>query len=354
MRILVIGINIRHIAGSASRAGHEVIAVDCYCDRDLSLWAKETERLPREGWVQRLPIFVERFRPDAVVFGPGLEEATIQGVPVLNNPQEKTSQVSDKLWLARWLEEKGFPFIRTETSPEGLSYPFLVKPRRGAGGVGCRAVDSAEELQWQEGLIAQELKSGLPASVSVIGNGREARAIAENEQLIGLAWAGADGFRYSGNITPLPLSQRGVGEMAEMAEEIIAGLGLVGSNGVDFLLTGSGPVPVEVNSRFQGSLDTVEMATRINVFDAHLRSFCGELPQHPPRPRLTAGRVLLYARHDLTVKTDLMRCWTADVPPKGSRILAGEPILSVTAQGSDREGVMAILGSQATALRLYA
>lgn len=350
MRILVIGINIRHIAGSASRAGHDVIAIDSYCDRDLPLWAKETARLPRDGWVQRLPVFVERFRPDAVVFGPGLEEATIQAVPVLNNPREKTSQVSDKLWFARWLEEKGFPFIRTETSPEGLSYPFLVKPRRGAGGVGCRAVESAEELSWQEGLIAQELVSGLSASVSVIGNGREARAIAENEQLIGLAWAGADGFRYTGNITPLPLSQRGVDEMAEMAEEIIAGLGLVGSNGVDFLLTDRGPVPVEVNSRFQGSLDTVEMASGINVFDAHLRSFSGELPQHPPRPRLTAGRVLLYARHDLTVRTDLMRCWTADVPEMGSRILAGEPILSVTARGSDRDEVMSILKSQAATL----
>ncbi len=30
MRILVIGINIRHIARSASLAGHEVFAVDCY------------------------------------------------------------------------------------------------------------------------------------------------------------------------------------------------------------------------------------------------------------------------------------------------------------------------------------
>jgi uncharacterized protein len=350
MRILVVGINIRHIAGSASRAGHEVIAVDCYCDRDLSQWARETARLPREGWAQRLPSFVKRFRPDAVVFGPGLEEATVLGVPVLNNPQEKTSQVSDKLWLARWLEDKGFPFIRTETSPEGLSYPFLVKPRRGAGGVGCRAVRSAQELSWQEGLIAQELMSGLPASVSVIGNGREARAIAENEQLIGLAWAGADGFRYSGNITPLSYSQRGVGDMAEMAEEIIAGLGLVGSNGVDFLLTEGGPVPVEVNSRFQGSLDTVETASRINVFDAHLQSFSGKLPQHPPRPRLTAGRVLLYARHDMTVTTDLMRSWTDDVPEMGSRILACEPILSVTAQGSDRDEVMAILKSHAAAL----
>jgi predicted ATP-grasp superfamily ATP-dependent carboligase len=354
MRILVVGINIRHIAGSASRAGHEVIAVDCYCDQDLSKWARETQKLPRDGWARCLPILAKRFRPDAVVFGPGLEEATLRGVPVLNNPGEKTSQVSDKLWLSRWLEKKGFPFIRTETSPEGLSYPFLVKPRKGAGGVGCRAVASAEELGWQEGLIFQDLVRGLPASVSVIGNGREARAIAENEQLIGLDWAGANGFRYSGNITPLSSTQHDAGmiaDMMDMAEKIISGLGLVGSNGVDFLLTENGPVAVEVNSRFQGSLDAVELAFGINVFDLHLRSFSGEMPKRSDRPRLTAGRVILYARHDLTVKNDLMRSWTADVPLVGSRIQADEPLLSITAQGSDRDEVMAVLRSRSAALR---
>ena len=125
-------------------------------------------------------------------------------------------------------------------------------------------------------MIAQELITGRPASVSVIGNGREARAIAVNEQLIGVPWAGAKGFRYSGNITPLAPPQCGIGQMAE---EIIAKLGLVGSNGVDFLLTEKGPVVVEVNSRFQGSLDTVEMAAGNNVFQAHLQSFLGMLPE---------------------------------------------------------------------------
>jgi len=353
MRILAVGINIRHIAGSASRAGHEVIAVDCYCDRDLSKWAKETQILPRDGWERCLPILAKRFKPDAVVFGPGLEEATLSGVQVLNNAKEKTSLVSDKLWLSRWLENRGFPFIRTTTTPEDLSYPLLAKPRRGAGGVGCRAIASAEELGCQDGLIFQELISGLPASVSVIGNGREARAIAENEQLIGLAWAGANGFRYSGNITPLYSPQhdaRVIADMKDMAEEIISGLSLVGSNGVDFLLTENGPVPVEVNSRFQGSLDSVEMALGINVFDLHLKSFCGQLPEHPARPRSSAGRVILYARSDLTVKKDLMRSWTADVPLMGSRIQAGEPLLSVTATGSDRDRVMAILRSQSASL----
>ncbi|MCK9565447.1 MAG: ATP-grasp domain-containing protein, partial [Methanothrix sp.] len=188
MRILVIGINIRHIARSASLAGHEVFAVDCYCDVDLAGWAKETAKMPREGAEEHLLFYVEKFRPDAVVLGPGLEEASVRGVPVLNNPPEKTSQVSDKLWLAGWLEEKGFPFIKSQLADvaDNLRFPFLVKPRKGAGGVGCRIVQRPSDLQMherrgaqegiEEDLIAQELIVGRPASVSVIGNGREARA----------------------------------------------------------------------------------------------------------------------------------------------------------------------------------
>ena len=347
MRILVIGINIRHIAGSASRAGHEVFAVDCYCDEDLARWAKETAKLPREGAEEHISFFIEKFRPDAVVLGPGLEEASVRGMPVLNNSPEKTAQVSDKLWLARWLEDKGFPFIMTKLSAEDLRFPFLVKPRRGAGGVGCRVVSSASELKWEEGLIAQELIFGLPASVSVIGNGRAARAIAVNEQLIGLSWAGAKGFRYSGNITPLAAPQC---DVAQMAEEIIAALGLVGSNGVDFLLTENGPVVVEVNSRFQGSLDTVELSSGTNVFQAHLQSFLGWLPKLPAPSSCTAGRVIIYAPSDLTIKKDLVRDWTADVPGKGSRIAKDDPILSIMAQGSSRDEVIAKLKARAEML----
>lgn len=347
MKILAAGFNIRHIAASASRAGHVVIAADCYCDRDLSLWAKETFRLPRLGWEECLDHLVQEHQPDAVVLGPGLEEAIVRGVPVLNNPPEKTSLVSDKLWLAGWLERKGFPFIRTESSPEKMRYPFLVKPRRGAGGVGCRTVMSPADLQWQDGLIAQELISGRAASVSVIGSGSEARAIAVNEQLIGLSWAGAKGFRYSGNITPLEPPQL---HMAEMAERIVAGLGLVGSNGVDFLLSETGPVPVEVNSRFQGSLDSVEMACGINVFQAHLQSFSGQLPNLPGSPICTAGRIILYAPSLLRIDADLLYSWTADVPQMGSRIEPDEPVISITAQGSGREEVVCRLKQRAAEL----
>jgi predicted ATP-grasp superfamily ATP-dependent carboligase len=363
MRILVIGINIRHIAGSASRAGHEVFAVDCYGDRDLRVWAKETAVMARsamaEDMAEHISFYVEKFRPDAVVLGPGLEEASVRGVPVLNNPPEKTALVSDKLWLAGWLERNGFPFIKTRPAAalDDLRFPFLVKPRKGAGGVGCRIVETPSTpsdlqrpeaaAQGKEEIIAQELIFGRAASVSVIGSGREARAIAVNEQLSGIPWAGAKGFRYSGNITPLTPPQCAIGPMAE---KIIARLGLLGSNGIDFLLTEKGPVVVEVNSRFQGSLDTVEAATGQNVFKAHLQSFSGRLPKPPGPPCRTAGRIIIYAPCNLTVEADLLMDWTADVPEKGSRIAADDPVLSITAQGSGRDEVMHRLKSRAAML----
>ncbi len=297
MKLLVIGINIRHIACSACRAGHEVHAVDGYCDLDLESCAGDMAFLSRDGLTgsdgqdridEQICEHIERVRPDAVVLGPGLEEASVKGVPVLNNSPEKAHRISDKLWQARWLEKNGFPSIRTWTSTEELDFPVMVKPRRGAGGVGCRIAQSRSDLDWQEGLIAQEIVSGRPASVSVIGDGKDARALATNEQLIGEGWTGAKGFRYCGNITPLePLPKS---DIASMAERIVARLGLLGSNGVDFLLTEDGPVVVEVNCRFQGSLDTVECATGVNLFQAHLNSFRGVLPERPAISALPGGR----------------------------------------------------------------
>lgn len=350
---MVIGINVRHIACSAARAGHKVYAVDCYCDLDLVECASQTALLPREEAGESIPSYLELFHPDAVVLGPGMEEARVKGVRTLNNPSGKTTLVSDKLWLARWLEKKGFPFIPTRSSPEEAAFPAVVKPRKGAGGVGCRIVWNADEMQMQpqDGLIIQELIVGRPASVSVISTGREAQAVAVNEQLIGEAWTGADGFRYCGNITPLDPPHCGI---AGMAEEIIAGLDLVGSNGVDFLLTESGPVVVEVNSRFQGSLDTVERYTRMNVFQAHLEAFEGRLPRYctAALPRqCAAGRAIIYAPRDLQIKEDLSEIWTADVPHLGSQIKKDDPVLSVQATGRSRNEVLARLKDRASKLR---
>jgi len=370
-RILVVGQSVRHIASSAARAGHVVFAADCYRDLDLEKSAFQTFILKADPSIlgelassaeNLIRTILDRGSIDSIVLGPGVEEMRIggidgiDGIQVLNNPPEKISQVSDKLWLARWLEGEGFasaPAWKIDEDRSG-TFPLMVKPRKGAGGAENRLVFSERDLARLKGdLIVQELVEGTPASVSVISDGEDAVAISANEQLIGTEWLGGSGFRYCGNVSPLERSRDDpqVVEMMKTAEEIARGLHLMGSNGVDFILAESGPVVLEVNPRFQGSLDAVEISTGMNLFEAHLLSFEGILPERP-RPRGFGGRGIVFAKTGLKIEGDL-RCatkWIADVPRPGSLARMNEPVSSVLSFGKSRKEAIKLLQTRSSAI----
>jgi uncharacterized protein len=374
MRILAIGQSVRNVACSASRAGHDVVAADYYCDLDLQECASEAVTIPSLPEARECVLScIDKFRPEAVVLGPGFEDVEVRGTRSLNNPPERFSTVSDKLWLAKWLQAKGFPSIPT-FSPEDIDNRYknmIVKPRKGAGGIGCRKIsdlslwnsdgpnsqgfkganDSSNSIEHE--LIIQEYVEGLPASASVICNGKDAVTISVNEQLVGEPWAGAMPFRYSGNITPLDTTEKLLKEIARLAEEVVSGLKLVGSNGVDFILSSKGPVVVEVNPRFQGSLDSVELATGMNVFQAHLDSIEGFLPE-PQSYRKVAGRAVIYSQFNIRIERDLRELvdYVADVPRLGSTMNRDDPVASVLACSAQRGDVLELLKTRASMLKM--
>ncbi|UEC41907.1 MAG: ATP-grasp domain-containing protein [Methanothrix sp.] len=358
-RILVVGQNVRHIAASASRAGHHVFAADCYNDLDLVEAATRSLLLDADPSIPgdlersaRLMIrdVVEMDQIDGLVLGPGIEDMRVEGLRVLNNPPDKTSTVSDKLWLASWLDEEGFATLPTRPLAEAgdlQGFPLMVKPRRGAGGFENRQIFTGEELAGVGGdLIVQEMVEGTPASVSVVADGEEAVAVSANEQLIGTYWLGGTGFRYCGNITPLdrPRYDGVIEEMMDIGEEIAEALRLVGSNGIDFILAESGPLVLEVNPRFQGSLDSVEISTGMNLFQAHLLSFEGVLPERP-KPRGFGARGILFADGNLGICADLRSVtpWVADVPRPGSMAKRGDPVVSILSYGKEKSKAVDLL-----------
>jgi predicted ATP-grasp superfamily ATP-dependent carboligase len=100
-----------------------------------------------------------------------------------------------------------------------------------------------------EGLLIQEYVEGDAASASVISTASDARTVAVNEQLLGVRDLGQlEPFGYCGNITPLEASEAVVERCREVAEEVVEHFRLVGSNGVDLVITGEGvPEVIEVN-----------------------------------------------------------------------------------------------------------
>lgn len=336
--IMVIGKSTRQIVCSGKRAGYNMYALDYYCDLDLRRCSAAYSLLEEDASPENLDVnaYVDQFGVDmdAIILGPGFELAdNIRGT-VLNNDFETMKDVSNKRWLADKLNDLGMPHPDIY-DPDDLSFPCVAKPTFGAGGMDNLLLEDENMVpDNRDDYVFQEYVPGLAASVSLISIRDEALIVGVNEQLTGERWLGqAARFGYSGNITPLQTEHEK--RMRELAEKLVFELDLTGSNGVDFIISKDRIVIPEVNPRFQGSLDTVELSTGINLVDAHIKSFQYTLPENLKHKRF-AAKGIVFADRNVIVGRSLNVKGVADVPPVGRGIPAGSPVATAIATGRNR------------------
>jgi len=377
--ILVIGFDTRNIVCSAKRAGYTVCSIDAFRDQDLRGCAYASALLEcrdpgelRKLDPARLLGQTEGFGLDfdALVPGSGLEFLEYRNFPypVLASSPKAVKEASDKRRLAKRLEALGIPhptcYFPEET--DAIEFPVMLKPAAGGGGIFNRVARNREEFRGvleefshldptgETDIMVQEFLEGTPASVSLLATEKEAVSLAVNEQLIGVPWLSRMPFAYCGNVTPFRTEH--AGEMEKLAEELVLEFGLLGSNGVDFLLTEKGPVVLEINPRFQGSLDTVERATDLNLFEAHVNCFRGEVPEKPAAKRF-AARGVLYSDRELFIDRTLMDVIhgekSADIPCPGSVAEPDGPLTSLFACAPIREEALDALKAGAERIKAF-
>lgn len=354
-RLLVAGFATRHIAGSARRAGYGVVAVDHFCDLDLACVA---DRCLRFETLEELAVLAAQAcrEPGVEGFlaGSGAETLALP-VPLLGTPPATAARFLDKGETQFFFEALD---VRAPRRLDPGTYPAMAKPVHGSGGWRNAVVGSDDELEaWAalypgQPFLLQEVVAGVPASVSCIADGRSAVAIATNRQL--LRGGAGMGYGFAGSVTPCdhPLAA----EMAAIAERVAGASGCVGALGVDFVLpTRGGPVAIEVNPRFQGTLETVEAATGRNLVRLHLDACAGRLPGGRPETRQYAARRILFADRDIVVGTDLscLAPTVTDIPPPGTAIAAGGAVVSIRAAGPDEAAALALLDKHIKAVRTY-
>ncbi len=363
MKILVICKSSRSIVCSAKKAGHTVYALDHFGDTDLIKCADKAhslENIPEKGIYELARSFGDI---DAVVLGPGFEKLKFKNI--LNNRLSVMEEVNDKLKIAEKFRSMDIPHPETETldKASGLGFPLMIKPRSGSGGIRNAVARNEDELALFSArddageLIAQEFVEGVPCSASLIGTGDEAVVVSLNEQLIGVPWLTRLPFAYCGNITPFVSGFSE--EMIRYSMQIALEFKLAGSNGVDFIRTKNGIVAIEVNPRFQGSIDTVELSTGINVFDAHMESFKGGLPK-PKKAKCFAAKNILYADRrvviDRKLSDRLIKCMNArravDVPQSGWTVQPDEPVTTFLGTGKTREIALEEAGKYAHSINV--
>jgi predicted ATP-grasp superfamily ATP-dependent carboligase len=200
----------------------------------------------------------------------------------------------------------------------------------------------------------QRWVEGLSHSASFLANGQEAQVFAITRQLSGDPAFGARGFAYVGNLL-LPAPDPGLlARLNSLATALTQAFGLVGLNGIDFMLDGEQLTILEVNPRYSASMELVEDASPVSLLAWHAAA-CRRQPLSAfPRlqVRQVFGKAIVYARHDGTLPDTTQ--WPAkgrrDVPRAGGPIMAGLPVCSVRAMGRDPQHCYDLLLAEASAL----
>lgn len=375
MKILIIGVSTRAIAESAVRSGYQIVALDAFGDMDLKALS-ECYSLGRDFHTRfsaaALLAASRRLAFDAVAYTANLENhpevvrSLAQSHRLIGNSAEVLARVRHWPTLFAVLAQAGFRVPETiydgDGRPADPGRAWLRKPIHGGGGHGVTFWRDGSEAG--HGFMLQEYVSGVACSASFVANGRDCVVVGLTEQLIGRPEFGASGFRYCGNLLPLDgVRSPGVGrsilrQVQRMAELLTREFGLVGANGIDFVLSDGKVCLLEVNPRYSASMELVERAYGLPMFDLHVRAVLdGELPEFDLSARLAEGpfhaKTILFAKRDI-VAPDTSR-WLEDdirdVPLPGEGLVQGAPICTVLAHEPTREACFAALVARVEALK---
>ena len=244
---------------------------------------------------------------------------------------------------------------------------FILKPLQGSGGLGIFLLnnESSDKLKQLnelyenislENYILQEYIDGINVSSSVLSSHDEQKSLI-NTKLITEHDLGNNSFEYSGNI--LPLDENSIelfndnrtnidsnfniddlnDEMKNTSEDLIKEFGLVGSNGVDYVLDEDGELKViEINPRFQGTYELVEKVMNINLLDAHIKACEGELIDAAPIEGYAVKKII-YARKQVNIG-NLNIPNVYDIPYEGVKIEANQPLVTLISSNNDLKNAL--------------
>jgi predicted ATP-grasp superfamily ATP-dependent carboligase len=368
--VLLAGVTTRALAQSAARAGYCVTAIDAFGDRDLR--AVATVILARAAPGQRRYGAPEaaaagaHVRAEFVAYTSNFENypsAVVRlaaGRRLLGNTAETLARVRNPFELMRVLRRHGLASPEVRSRPPGirqLSSSWLMKPRKSGGGHGIRAWTRGDSIP--RATYLQERISGIPGSISFAADGSTAKVLGFTRQLVGQADLAAGQFRYCGSILGssraalFPRQAELLERAGEVAGVITREFQLVGLNGIDFIARDGLPYPTEVNPRYSASMELIERAHGISMFEVHFSACEGELPSAPPPALVTHGKAIVFARRNSVVgelSPRMRRSWVADVPRPGERIPRGRPICTVFAEARQPEACRRLLSRRAAGI----
>lgn len=406
--LLIVGASGRSAAQRASLLGMEVIAIDQFGDRDLQAIAQvhslhsvlDNHESTWQSWCEAhltLPPFnrcqppmllplSKRYQVPLLLCG-GVENRadvigwfTRSGLACGMKPEMLAALRSPEAWR-RWAMTSGLMWPETlfhvpatvPASPQVLgisnlepSGAWLIKSRSGAGGLGVRKF-AGEPPQASEYL--QRSIAGEVLGVTFVNVEDRSHIAGCMKSWTEDAFWGPMPFIYRGSVGPIPLSVDEQEILLNFANIVRAATGLQGIWQADFVRNQKGWWLLEINPRWSGSMELLEVAYGISLVAQHVAAVSGrrhsamstiDWNEHSMRCRApigcTIGKVVRYARSELTPDHAMLERWwsarwdgtaaslvdgnrLADIPGEATTIPFGYPVCTEYAVGGSIEEV---------------
>jgi predicted ATP-grasp superfamily ATP-dependent carboligase len=351
--LLIAGASARAAAQSVLRAGSLPLASDLFNDLDLPA-GSHWQPLPPFDEPSAWPAWEGSF-PDAPwIYTGGLENqpAFVDWLasrrPLLGNSGAPLRASRDPFVIRDILARAGLPAPEVRDEWRGLPADgsWVRKPTDSSGGARV-AFHAGVPPESQSRWIFQEYIRGTALSALFIATGRGARPCGVTRQLLGIP---GHPFAYRGSIGPWPVPPETERTLQRIGDTLAGEIGLIGLFGVDFVLRGSVPYPIEINPRYTASVEVIELARGVSLLGAH-RDACeggdGDIDgrQGGDGQSRWVGKEVLFA--DRPRRVPCRSAWPgptpkgaefpdiADLPRPETTIRAGDPIFTVLAAGDD-------------------
>ena len=367
--VVVLGMNVLSFARSAVNAGHDVTVVGLLTYRDI---------LSRSRYLSLARDFGGIFPPNIDSLHKRIGQAALaqsgnlaaysggfenqfdviadleQKFELLGNRSDALRRVRDPFLLQEIVNKAGLKMPEI-LSPGTTPDPKLEWLRKAVkSGAGARIKPWKKVVPNDPNYIIQQKIDGPPQSVSFVANGKEARIFAYTEQIIGDKAFGASGYHYVGNLLLPQLDQWLIEKLSRLANDLTRAFGLVGLNGIDFILHEGEPYILEVNPRYSASMEIYEDARGKSIFDWHIAGSRGEpLPDIPTLPGTDVyGKASVGSRRHgvLGDTTSWLEEGYRNVLSESTLIIPHFPLALVTAVGRNRDECYEQLVSKANAL----
>lgn len=350
--LMILGASTRAAAFSAIRAGMRPCCLDLFADADLSAVcpthpldsfedgdriARAAEGFGARSWlyagpIENHPALVVRLQRSGRLLGVG---------------PDALRAVRDPWKTAEAFARAGLATPRLARAAEGPPERgvWLRKPFASAGGRSI-AIADGPTLGGDAFSYYQEFIDGPTISALYAAAGGRSRLLGVARQFHGAPGAP---FLYRGGIAPWDVADAVRAKIRRTGEALASVFPLVGLFGVDFILRGDEPLPIEVNPRYTASVELHELTMqRALMLDHVLACEDRQLPDGEmarPSDRYVGKRVLYAGRRLVAPRIaapersadPFAAPEAADIPHPGTIIGPLEPILTVFATASTFE-----------------